>query len=70
MNPKPDRPKGNARGAPRPYIGVLFKCCHVYARVYLNRAGTDFIGHCPKCAAKIRIKAGPGGSRSRFWTAE
>ena len=61
--------KGNER-EPRPYIGMLFKCCNVYSRIYLNRAGTAFTGYCPKCAAKVEIKAAPGGSKSRFWTAE
>ena len=55
---------------PRPFIGVLFKCCHVYARIYLNRTGTAYVGHCPKCAAKMEIKVAPGGSKAKFWTAQ
>ena len=55
---------------PRPYIGVKFECCKVYIRIYLNKAGTAYVGHCPRCAAKIEIKVGPGGSDSRFWVAE
>lgn len=55
----------------RPYVGMMFKCCRVYSRIYLNRAGTAFVGHCPKCAAKVELKAvAEGGSKSRFWTAE
>jgi len=54
----------------RPYIGMMFKCCHVYTRIYLNRDGTAFVGYCPKCAKKAVVKVGPGGSRSRFWSAE
>ncbi|HOD50684.1 MAG TPA: hypothetical protein PLJ71_13160 [Candidatus Hydrogenedentes bacterium] len=54
----------------RPYLGVLFKCCHVYMRIYLNAAGTAFAGFCPKCGAKLEIKAAKGGSKARFWTAE
>ncbi len=54
----------------RPYIGMHFKCCHVYARIYLNREGTAFSGRCPKCGTPVLIKAKSGGSRSRFWTAE
>lgn len=53
----------------RPSLNVLFQCCNVYSRIYLNHLGTAFIGHCPKCAKRIVIKAGPGGSSSRFWTA-
>lgn len=53
----------------RPYLGVLFKCCHVYSRIYLNAVGTAFFGFCPKCGAKIEVKARKGGSKSRFWTA-
>ena len=53
----------------RPHLGILFKCCHVYARIYLNQEGTAFQGFCPKCGAKVMVKAGKGGSRSRFWTA-
>ena len=54
---------------PRPYIGMLFRCCHVYTRIYLNRTGTAFVVHCPKCGARATIKAAPGGSKARFWTA-
>jgi hypothetical protein len=55
---------------PRPYIGMLFKCCNVYMRIYLNKAGTAFEGRCPKCMRETVIQAAPGGDPSRFWTAE
>lgn len=61
-SPEPSRP--------RRYIGMMFKCCRVYTRIYLNREGTAYIGRCPKCAAKVEIKIGPGGADARFWTAE
>ncbi|HOE65483.1 MAG TPA: hypothetical protein PLO62_03065 [Candidatus Hydrogenedentes bacterium] len=60
----------NSDRKPRPYIGVHFKCCNVYIRVYLDRFGRTFSGHCPKCMRRIEIKVGPGGSASRFWTAK
>lgn len=54
----------------RPYIGMWFRCCHVYCRIYLNRAGTAFQGFCPKCGAKATVHVAKGGSKSRFWIAE
>lgn len=51
----------------RQYIGITFKCCHVYRRVYLTVDKTAFAGSCPKCGAPVRIRTGPGGSKSRFW---
>ncbi len=55
---------------PRPFIGVHFKCCHVYTRIYLNRQGTAYSGFCPKCGGALSVKTAPGGSKARFWTAE
>ncbi len=51
----------------RPYVGVIFKCCHIYSRVYLNKQGTAYVGWCPKCAAQLRIKVSPSGSNERFF---
>ena len=56
--------------AKKPFIGVHFTCCKVYSRIYLNAAGTAFVGWCPKCAAKAEVKVSPTGSSSRFFTAE
>ena len=55
---------------PRPFIGVRFTCCNVYLRIYLNRQGTAFFGHCPRCKRPLTIPAKRGGSKSRFWIAE
>jgi hypothetical protein len=57
-------------GRKRPFIGMHFKCCNVYSRIYLNREGTAFVGWCPRCAAKSVVKVSPTGSKSRFFTAE
>jgi hypothetical protein len=54
----------------RPFIGIHFKCCNVYQRIYLNKAGTAFVGWCPKCSVKAEVKVAPGGSKSRFYTSE
>ena len=53
----------------RSFVGVQFKCCDVYSRVYINREKTAYEGNCPKCAKRIRLAIGPGGTDSRFFTA-
>ncbi len=53
----------------RRFVGVTFTCCDVYTRVYINREGTAYEGRCPKCAKRIRLEIGPGGTDSRFFTA-
>jgi hypothetical protein len=52
------------------FISVYFECCNVYARVYKNKAGTHYAGHCPKCMRPIRLKIGPGGTDQRVFRAQ
>jgi hypothetical protein len=55
---------------PRPFVGILMKCCRQYVRAYLNPAETAFVGWCPRCAGKIEIEAvEEGGSTGRFFEA-
>jgi hypothetical protein len=61
--PMADRSEG------RRFVGVHFVCCDVYARVYINRDETAYEGNCPKCAKKVRLRIGPEGTNSRFFTA-
>jgi hypothetical protein len=51
----------------RKYIGVFFECCSAYARIYINREKTSYVGWCPKCAHRIEIKIGKRGTDSRFF---
>jgi len=67
-----DDPTGGANRQPavgRKFVGVQFSCCEVYTRVYVNRDGTAYEGRCPKCAKKVRLEIGPGGTDARFFTA-
>ena len=54
------------------YIGVTFKCCNVYSRIYLNKDGTAYEGTCPRCYKKrVVIKvAERGGTTERFFEAD
>ena len=56
----------------RPFIGVTFRCCNVYSRLYLNSEGTAYEGICPKCyRKKVVIEVvEKGGSDSKFFVAE
>ena len=52
----------------KPFLGIMFECCNVYARIYKNKDGTAYEGHCPKCKKRVRIRVGKGGSSARFFS--
>ncbi len=59
----PPRPPGT------PFVGVSFKCCKTYGRIYRKNDGKAYEGRCPKCAAFLTVPIGHGGSSSRFFDA-
>jgi hypothetical protein len=62
--------RGVERGPPeRRFVGVHFVCCDVYTRVYINRDQTAYEGNCPRCAKRVRLRIGAGGTDARFFTA-
>jgi hypothetical protein len=52
---------------PRAFLGVRFRCCGSYARIYKNKDGTAYAGRCPQCMKSVRFKVGEGGTSSRFF---
>ena len=54
---------------PRPFLGILFECCRVYARIYLQKDGVAYSGSCPRCARRLRVLIGEGGTGRRFFRA-
>jgi len=53
----------------RAFLGIHFECCGVYARIYLNKKGSAYVGWCPKCTKKLEIKVGAEGTSTRFFRA-
>ena len=53
----------------RSYLGIMFECCGVYARIYKNKEGTAYVGRCPRCLKQVRIRVGEGGTSCRFFRA-
>ena len=56
-------------GKSRPFLGIVFECCHVYGRIYRNWDASAYEGRCPRCLAKVRVRIGEGGTSQRFFTA-
>ena len=54
----------------RPFIGVHFKCCGVYQRIYRSNDGLRYEGRCPKCARQVRFLVGQGGTDDRYFVVE
>ncbi len=67
-DPKPADSSQGQR-SPRPFLGIRFKCCRTYGRIYRNEDRTMYVGQCPKCRGKVSVPIGRGGIGARFFNA-
>jgi hypothetical protein len=64
-----DQNAENPSGDQRPYIGMLFECCGVYARIYRQPERMVYQGRCPKCLRLVRVRVAKDGVDARFFRA-
>lgn len=65
-----DQPPDDPRATPvRPCIGVYFECCGVYSRIYRRPEQMEYVGNCPRCLAKLRVKVRADGTSQRIFRA-
>lgn len=51
----------------RKFLGILFECCHLCRRIYLNREKNAYVGSCPRCGARVKVLIGPEGVDRGFF---
>ena len=54
---------------PKKFLGIIFECCNIYQRVYINKERNAYEGRCPKCFAEVKVRIGTDGSDTRFFRA-
>lgn len=64
-----ERHDSNAPGTARPFIGVYFECCGVYARIYRRPDQKEYVGRCPRCLRQVQARVGPDGVNARIFRA-
>jgi hypothetical protein len=67
--PQTGEPDSCDGGPLKPFLGVQFRCCGVYARIYRTSDGSRYAGKCPKCARPVSVAVGAGGTDARFFEA-
>lgn len=70
MRREPARGESEASASTKRWLGVFFRCCHVYGRMYRREAESRYVGHCPRCLAEVSARVGEGGTSRRFFFAE
>jgi len=53
----------------RPFLGIQFRCCRTYGRIYRNDTKSAYRGCCPRCGARVEVPIRGDGGSSRFFSA-
>jgi transcription elongation factor Elf1 len=53
----------------RKFVGIHFKCCNTYSRVYIDKQESAYKGACPRCGKRVSLQIGEGGTEARFFSA-
>lgn len=64
------RSEGPRGARDRPHIGVYFRCCRVYQRIYRSPGESRYVGFCPRCLRKVEVPVSPTGTAERIFEAE
>ncbi len=55
--------------AKKKFLGILFECCNVYRRIYINKEKNAYEGRCPLCMREVKVLIGSDGKDTRFFKA-
>ena len=64
-----ERRSKQSAGGPRPFIGIWFRCCSVYQRIYRSPGADRYSGFCPRCLRRLEVLVGPDGTEERIFEA-
>ena len=68
LSSQPAAPPAGAPAGPRPWIGMHWRCCDVYARIYRHPEADRYRGSCPRCGRSTTLRVGSGGTSARSFT--
>jgi len=55
--------------SPPAFRMIWYRCCRAYGRAVRNDAAGAYLGRCPGCGGRVRLRIGSGGLRNRMFEA-
>jgi len=49
------------------FIGILFECCNIYRRIYMNKEKNAYEGKCPNAMERLRWRLDQAERRHVFF---